>query len=129
MRSKSVSQLKKEADAVFSEYIRRKYADWKGMVRCITCPTFRAWQQMQAGHYESRMHNATRYDERNVHPQCSKCNVWHTGEKPAYALYLQRTYGPKILAELRLAAKKTKQFTVQELRDLIQIYKAKIEKL
>lgn len=55
---------------------------------------------MDAGHYITRSALNTRYDERNVHPQCKACNRFHEGRKDEYALFLIRTYGPQILDEL-----------------------------
>jgi len=53
------SRWKKEADKVFSRYIRRKYADKNGNVSCITCGVTKHWKEMDCGHYISRNHLST----------------------------------------------------------------------
>lgn len=60
------------ADTLFSIYIRRKYADWKGYVACYTCGKVAMWEKdgMQCGHFVSRDKKNTRYDEANARVQC-----------------------------------------------------------
>ena len=117
--SESVQQLKKQVDKKFSIHIRSGAADKDGFAVCITCGRKIRWQLMDCGHYEGRSNNATRYDEKNCAPQCKKCNIWNYGEKPKFALYLIKKYGKGILEELREKASQTKQFTIQELRQMI----------
>ena len=119
--TKSVSQLKKEADAVFSKYIRQR--DGGDMCRCFTCGVVKNAKQMQNGHYYSRSVNILRYDERNCHAQCVGCNMFKEGAKPAYTLALLRKYGPEILEELEADSKKYKQWTPEELINLIKKHK------
>jgi len=118
----TISLLKKQADKVFSEYIRRRDADWKDENFCFTCGVKKHWKQLQCGHYESRGNNNTRFDERNSQPQCVKCNVFHYGEKTIFALRLMEKYGKGILDTLRKKAQKTKQFTPKELKAIIKKY-------
>ena len=42
-RKTSRKTLEKKLDAVFSEYIRRKYADKNGIVSCYTCGKKKFW--------------------------------------------------------------------------------------
>lgn len=115
----SVSSLKKRLDAVFSQFIRRKYADRNGYVSCFTCGVQMHWKKIQNGHYISRSHNATRYSIKNNHPQCVGCNVFKHGNMPAYALALLKKYGPDILEELSREKQKIKQFSIPELKAMI----------
>lgn len=73
---------------------------------------------MDAGHYISRSHMATRYDERNVHPQCVPCNRFQEGSRPAYAQYLIAEYGPEIIDDLVKLGNTIKQFRLPELKKL-----------
>ena len=120
--AETISSLKKKADKIFSEWKRRSGANWKGDVICFTCfKTFR-WQNTDAGHYEPRQFNNTRYDDRNVQVQCKTCNVWKGGQKTIFAVQLQKKYGKGILDDLRNKAKQTKQFTKDELKSIIKKY-------
>jgi 5-methylcytosine-specific restriction endonuclease McrA len=118
---KSVSKLKKQADKVFSEYIRRRD---NGV--CATCGTVRQWKEMQNGHYVSRSHNSLRYDERNCNTQCVACNMFKKGAMDEYALFIIRKYGIDTLHELKRLKNEIKQFTVVQLEELIKKYKDKI---
>lgn len=117
----SVSYLKKEADEIFSVYIRQRD---KGV--CVTCGAVKEWRYMQNGHYVPRGNNSTRYDEQNCNCQCVGCNVFKKGAMDEYALFLVRKYGAGILEKLNQKKKVLKQFTPQELLNLIEEYKQKI---
>ena len=70
----SLSNLIDDLDFVFSRYIRLKYADENGYVKCFTCPEFLFWKEIENGHYVSRSNQATRFLEDNCRPQCGFCN-------------------------------------------------------
>jgi len=88
MKTKSISQLKKKADSVFSKWIRNRDK------RCYTCKKGLA---EQCGHYISRSYLYLRYDETNCHGQCVSCNVFKNGNLPVYALRLIDDYGMELL--------------------------------
>ena len=71
-KQKSLSQLKKELDKVFSLYIRATYPK-----RCYTCGREGT---LQCGHFVARSYLATRYDEDNCRPQCVGCNIFGGGK-------------------------------------------------
>ncbi len=98
-----ISKLKDIAWKVFSRYIRavRDAApDQIGFSVCYTCGKEAPWQQMQCGHYESRVSSGTFLDERNNHSQDEGCNLWKKGNLKVYARNLVRDYGKNILDEL-----------------------------
>ena len=55
-----------------------------------------------AGHYISRSHYSTRWNEDNIFPQCVSCNVFKTGNYPVYAEYLDEKFGIDYKKKLRL---------------------------
>ena len=116
-RLKSISQLKKVADAVFSVWIRTRDNG-----TCFTCGITKPIKEMQNGHYVSRGHNSLRFDERNCHCQCVGCNVFKHGNMDEYTLALTRMYGIGILDELSNEKRKIKQFTREELQGIIDKY-------
>ena len=81
MKKKPITRakLRKKADAIFSKYIRHKYADDNGYVRCYTCGKVGLVKKMQCGHFITRTKYATRFDENNCRPQCVACNMFHQG--------------------------------------------------
>lgn len=100
MKKKTISWLKKELDRVFSIFIRQKYADSNGMVRCYTCGVLKPIKEMQNGHFVSRIHLATRYDEDNCRPQCVGCNVFGGGKIAVFATKLEAELGKGIIGRL-----------------------------
>ena len=126
-KSKSQSYYKKKLDAVFSEYIRLKYADKNGMVRCVTCGAIKYWKELQAGHYISRQYLAVRFYENNVFPQCVGCNVFKHGNYTSYALYMLDKYGEEKLQWLEQQKHViTKYYPYEE---KINFYKERVKEL
>lgn len=90
MKKKTPAKLKAELDRVFSIFIRQKYADSNGFVKCYTCTTRKHWKELHCGHFEKRHHLATRWLEENCRPQCPGCNLFRDGNYPEYAYQLEK---------------------------------------
>ncbi len=126
-KTPSVSKLKKEADRVFSLYIRQKYANHEGNIKCYTCPYVGTVKKLQCGHFVSRFYLDTRYDERNCRPQCITCNIWRKGRTPEFAALLKEELGEGIVDELFAKGRKlVKNFDYQA---IILLYKEKLESI
>ena len=109
-------------DKVFSEYIRRRYGE---IATCVTCGKKDHWKKLQAGHFMSRKHYATRWDEDNVEVQCSACNVFRYGEQYLFAKYLGTEKADMLLNKSR----ETVKFPDWEIQEMIDLYKTKISLL
>ena len=123
---KTVSKLKKIADALYSKVIRHRYADEDGLVECVTCGVRKPIKEMQNGHYISRQHNATRYYDYNCHPQDKACNIFKGGNLDEYALFIIRSYGLEMLYKLREMKNQKKQWQPYELEELIEKFKKEL---
>jgi hypothetical protein len=100
MRNPSIKTLKKKLDRIFSEYIRKRD---KGV--CFTSGVKKHWKEQQAGHFYSRNLLGTRYDERNVHCQTVRDNIFLKGNLIQYTINMIELYGEKVWDELRLHSK------------------------
>lgn len=120
----TVAKLKKVADKVFSDYVRKR-DDYT----CFTCGRKGDKTNIQNGHYVSRSYNSLRFDERNCNAQCVPCNIFRRGAMDDYAISLVKKYDWKILEELAREKRKIKQFTVKELELLISTYSQKLKDL
>lgn len=84
---------------------------------------------MDAGHYISRAVMATRFDERNVQPQCRFENRFREGVKDEFALALQKKYGLKILEELNQLKWSNRGFSELELKEMVKHHRKLIKEL
>ena len=70
---KKKPDLVAKLDKVFSRYIRLRDCMPNGYFRCISCGQIKPYEQADCGHYHSRRHMATRFDEDNAHAECRHC--------------------------------------------------------
>lgn len=111
-------------DAVFSEYIRRRYAK-NDIAQCVTCGKKDHWKNLQAGHFISRKHYATRWNEENVQVQCVACNVYRYGEQYLFGVYL----GEEKSQELLQLSREVVKFSNIDLEIKINYFRRKIDEL
>lgn len=104
MAKTTISKLKSKLDKLFSLYIRQRHKDFDEFVTCFTCGVKKHWKQMHAGHFQSRKHLTTRWDDVNVQVQCPKCNLFNQGEQYKFGLYLDQKYGEGTSDELHQRA-------------------------
>lgn len=117
VRSKKV----KEADRVFSIYIRKKDAV-NGYARCVTCGKQDLWQNMDNGHYISRRYTQIRWDEKNCHVQCKRCNQQLGGNLSKYNQYLVKKYGYNPTEMLKQRIRTRGKVTLNDIEAIIDKY-------
>ena len=122
MKQVKRSTLVKNLDAVFSQYIRTKDSI-NEIAICVTCGKKDHWKKLQNGHFMSRRHYSTRWDENNVGVQCYGCNITSQGQQFLFAKYL----GLELAEEMVLKSKQTVKLTDTDLQDMIQHYKDKLK--
>lgn len=120
------SKLVKKLDVIFSQYIRLKNSK-NDICTCVTCGKKGHWKTggIQAGHFMSRKHYSTRWDEDNVKPQCVGCNMFRSGEQYKYSLYL----GKQLSENLHEKSNKITKFTNIELEEMFKHYSDEVKKL
>ena len=111
-------------DNIFSQYIRLRYSK-NEISECVTCGKQDHWKKMQNGHFISRKHYATRWDEDNCQVQCSGCNVFRYGEQYLFSKYL----GVDLSEELLIKSRKIQKFSDNELLEMIELYTEKVNNL
>lgn len=126
-KDKSLSTLIKEADEVFSKYIRRRDADPKHpfYLRCFTCGKAERIEFAQAMHFIDRDQMAVRYDEMNVHGGCEACNCFDPYHKERYTVKMVEKYGANAVEDLKARARGLQKFMRHELIEIIEKYKSK----
>ena len=113
--------LIRKLDRVFSLYIRTRNAK-NEIVECVTCNVKKHYTEMDAGHFVSRRHYATRWTSSNCHVQCKKCNNWGAGESYLMGKYIDKAYGAGTADELITLSRQIKKFTDEDLKELIEKY-------
>lgn len=126
---KDTKQLHAIATNLFSLYIRRKYADASGRVKCFTCHRVMHYTEMHCGHFASRKNMCTKFMEANNHPQCPICNITYEGNVSNYRKAIDRKYGKGVADHIESLARKSCKWMKSDFLELITTIEKEIEKL
>ena len=92
-------------------------------VQCVTCQRYYGVKQMQGGHFIPRKHNATCFEEMNVHPQCVKCNHFLSGNLAEFERFMCTAYGLEAVDALKAKSREIKTWTIAELKQMRTKYR------
>ena len=121
---KTRQEYLKDAQQFFNKYIRLRDAN----LPCISCQRFHAGQY-HAGHYRSTgAMPALKFDENNVHKQCSACNNHLSGNIINYRIHLINKIGIEKV-ELLEGKHEPKHYTIDEIKLIKEHYKKLIKEL
>lgn len=116
-------------DKVFSAYIRLRDAMPNGYFVCISCGQIKRFEQADCGHFYSRKHMATRFDEDNAHSECGFCNRFRSDHLIDYQKNLLRKIGTHRFEKLAWKHNSSKHFQDFELQQMIDYYKGEAKRL
>ena len=119
---KSRKSIVAKLDKEFSFYIRQRQSVG-GVVSCFTCGKKDHWRNMDCGHFQSRKHYATRWDEINCQVQCKTCNIFRYGEQFIFGQNLDHKYGEGTANQLLQESRKTIKLSNLDLAEKIEYYK------
>lgn len=128
-RTKRKPDLVKKLDRVFSLYIRLRDAMPSGFVRCISCGKIKRFEDVDCGHYFSRTHMATRFDEDNCNAECRSCNRMSADHLIGYRKNLVAKIGLNRIDRLDVLAHSQKHWLDSELEEKIRYYTAEVRRL
>ncbi|HEY3385781.1 MAG TPA: recombination protein NinG [Saprospiraceae bacterium] len=114
---------------IFSEYIRLRDADDNGFCKCFTCGFTANWKRFDAGHGIPRQHKATKYNERNNHAQCKRCNGFEGGKREVYKEQVNKRYGEGTWEKLEVMSRAVSKAGPYEFKVMEAYYKSEVEKL
>ena len=112
---------------IFSEYIRLRDADENGYCTCCTSGELIFWKDCDAGHFISRRHLATKFDEKNVHSQRRFDNRFAAGNQFAYSKFIDKKYGKGTADLLELKSRQRHKIGKFEIDQLTKYYKEKVQ--
>lgn len=124
MKKPKRKSLVTKLDTIFSQYIRRKDAI-SDIAICVTCGKKDHYKKLQCGHFQSRSHYSTRWEENNVGVQCYGCNISRSGEQYKFSQYL----GDNLAQEMFVKSKQIVKFADVDLEDMIEYYTNKVNDL
>lgn len=131
---KSKSELMREADRLFSDYIKRRDTDKDGKVFCPCCNKYFGADDIQFGlpvintmHFMDRDIYSLRYDEDAAHAGHAWCNKNQHYEPSGieyqnFKKFLINKYGEKAVEEMEQQKRKVNKITEQQLKTVIEHY-------
>ena len=122
MAKLTLKSAKKKRWTLTSQYIRRRAADpHTGECNCVTCGATKHYKELQAGHFIPQAQgNAVKWDFRNIHPQCYRCNINLGGNGAEYYPFMLNEYGEEVISELRRLSNTTVKITINEHKEAIE---------
>ena len=128
-KEKRKPDLVKKLDKVFSQYIRLRDVMPSGFFKCISCGKIKPFAEADCGHYHSRTHMATRFEEDNCHCECKGCNRFSADHLIGYRENLITKIGFSRVERLNVLAHSQKHWLDCELEEKIAYYKAEVKRL
>lgn len=123
-RVKTRGQHTKEAQTVFNKAVRLE----DDKEPCISCGRHHEGQY-HAGHYLSvGACPELRFERLNCHKQCAPCNNHLSGNQVKYRINLIKKIGLEKVEWLE-GPHEPKRYTIEDLKEIKRIYKAKIKEL
>jgi hypothetical protein len=124
---KPITKLKKELDAIFSTYVRLRDCSIDGIAICVTCNTSNHYKKLQNGHFMSRRHMSTRFEEQNCAVQCMGCNMYNQGMQYEMSKYLDKKYGEGTAEAMQLKSRQLGKIGRHDYDYMIDLYKDKVK--
>ena len=119
----TLSDYLKLTQQVFNKWINLRD---KGLP-CISCDKPINGRVNASHYFNANNHWNVRFNEFNVHSSCITCNQYLSGNLIEYRSRLINKIGIEQLTLLELEANKTRKFTIEELKQIINTYKLKIK--
>ena len=95
---------------------------------CISCNK-EVQGKIDAGHmFSVGNYPSVRFDLRNINSQCIRCNQYNGGSLLEYRKYLIEKIGLKEFEDLEEKAHQNRQFSIPELKEMIEEYKVLTKK-
>lgn len=118
----------KKLDNIFSIYIRLRESK-NEIVTCFTCKKKAHYKKFHCGHFQSRRHISTRWDEVNCQVQCAGCNSFRGGEQFIFGRNLDTKYGIGTAENLLIKSKQILKLSILDLNSLINKYNSLVDSI
>ena len=120
-----INILKRLAQKLFNQFIRMRDDN----LPCVSCQKIIGKNETShASHFRPATNSKLRYDERNVHRSCVKCNVFLSSNAIEYKKALIIKLGAEVVEELE-CTNEPYRYSVEELQEIIKKYRLKIKEM
>ena len=119
-KRKTIAGLVNDAAVLMQKLVKIKAADENGYASCVTCGKTAPWQELQGGHFISRVKTIHKLLEENIHPQCAQCNGPLRGNYIPYTLYMEDMYGREFVEELHRTKNEGRKYSRPEIEEIIE---------
>lgn len=126
VKVKKKTDYEAKLDRIFSKYIRLRDSS-NGIFQCISCRRILPIEKADCGHFFSRSHRATRWNEDNCHAECSWCNRMRSDHLVDYQENLIRKIGKGRFDKLNMLHNQTVHYSDFELKEMIKEYSEKLK--
>jgi hypothetical protein len=116
-KAEKLSTITNRLDALTSRIVRLRDR------RCVVCGST---ENLQCGHYLSRVFVNVRWDLRNCNCQCARCNMAHEYNVWPYTTWMLQEYGAGVLTMLSAMAQSSKKMTRSERLEIETLLKAEL---
>lgn len=113
-------------DKAFSIFIRQRDSFNGIHGKCCTCGKIDEIKKMHCGHFMSRRHLATRWEEQNCSLQCVGCNLFNQGKQYEFSLFLDKKFGDGTADKMRIKSQNVCKMSDTEAKILIKHYKKQL---
>ena len=101
------------------------------VLHCITCGAAHGWDSglvgIHASHFLGSRCNSILYEEDNIAPGCSHCNVYRSGAPQEFRKWMLAVRGLEVVERLERLKATSRQFTRDELVDLRIGFKKRLD--
>lgn len=132
MSTKRRSEYRKKLDSLQTKvnlYVRLRDCFGDEGAGCISCGKWTLFEEGDAGHFIATTSAAIRFDERNIHFQCRRCNRFKHGNLHRYYPAMVRKYGQEVVDELMEQEGVIKKWTDDEINALKEHYNERIKQI
>lgn len=116
-------------DKAFSLFIRERDTNADGYGACWTCGKLIHIKDGHCGHFISRRHKATRWNEQNTGLQCYYCNMRDQGRQFQFSIEINKKYGAGTSDKLLALSRGTCKYGKFEYEQLAKHYTEETKKL
>lgn len=131
LNKKTIPQLQATLWDIFARWVKLNWSEDGAFCNCFTCnKTIEIGSRdCQAGHFIPRTYAPTKFDERNVRPQCSYCNEHRHGAHVEFRENLINEIGLDQVQEIETRCRQRWKWDKQELIDQIKYYRDEVKNM